>query len=85
MSSVEVSLEPVASQAGEMEEPAQPSDDASLPSTNQEPSSSSAGTDPYIITPTHAPTLYQTINRWILLDQHSSEISVNLTSLIRVL
>uniref|UniRef100_A0A673VK51 Nucleoprotein TPR n=1 Tax=Salmo trutta TaxID=8032 RepID=A0A673VK51_SALTR len=44
MSSVEVSLEPVASQAGEMEEPAQPSDDASLPSTNQEPSSSSADT-----------------------------------------
>uniref|UniRef100_A0A673VWM8 Nucleoprotein TPR n=1 Tax=Salmo trutta TaxID=8032 RepID=A0A673VWM8_SALTR len=85
MSSVEVSLEPVASQAGEMEEPAQPSDDASLPSTNQEPSSSSAGTDPYIITPTHAPTLYQTINTWILLDQHSSEISVNLTSLIPVL
>uniref|UniRef100_A0A673VLS5 Nucleoprotein TPR n=1 Tax=Salmo trutta TaxID=8032 RepID=A0A673VLS5_SALTR len=41
---VEVSLEPVASQAGEMEEPAQPSDDASLPSTNQEPSSSSADT-----------------------------------------
>uniref|UniRef100_A0A673VXE7 Nucleoprotein TPR n=1 Tax=Salmo trutta TaxID=8032 RepID=A0A673VXE7_SALTR len=82
---VEVSLEPVASQAGEMEEPAQPSDDASLPSTNQEPSSSSAGTDPYIITPTHAPTLYQTINTWILLDQHSSEISVNLTSLIPVL
>uniref|UniRef100_A0A673VVE2 Nucleoprotein TPR n=1 Tax=Salmo trutta TaxID=8032 RepID=A0A673VVE2_SALTR len=77
--------DPVASQAGEMEEPAQPSDDASLPSTNQEPSSSSAGTDPYIITPTHAPTLYQTINTWILLDQHSSEISVNLTSLIPVL
>uniref|UniRef100_A0A8C8I153 Nucleoprotein TPR n=1 Tax=Oncorhynchus tshawytscha TaxID=74940 RepID=A0A8C8I153_ONCTS len=72
MSSVEVSLEPVASQAGAMEEPAQPSDDASLPSTSQEPSSSSAGTDPYIVTPTHAPTLYQTINRWILLDQHSS-------------
>uniref|UniRef100_A0A8C8M6P2 Nucleoprotein TPR n=1 Tax=Oncorhynchus tshawytscha TaxID=74940 RepID=A0A8C8M6P2_ONCTS len=69
---VEVSLEPVASQAGAMEEPAQPSDDASLPSTSQEPSSSSAGTDPYIVTPTHAPTLYQTINRWILLDQHSS-------------
>ncbi|XP_036824385.1 nucleoprotein TPR isoform X2 [Oncorhynchus mykiss] len=41
---VEVSLEPVASQAGEMEEPAQPSDDASLPSTSQEPSSSSADT-----------------------------------------
>uniref|UniRef100_A0A8C7MD29 Nucleoprotein TPR n=1 Tax=Oncorhynchus kisutch TaxID=8019 RepID=A0A8C7MD29_ONCKI len=69
---VEVSLEPVASQAGAMEEPAQPSDDASLSSTSQEPSSSSAGTDPYIVTPTHAPTLYQTINRWILLDQHSS-------------
>uniref|UniRef100_A0A8C7GRE6 Nucleoprotein TPR n=1 Tax=Oncorhynchus kisutch TaxID=8019 RepID=A0A8C7GRE6_ONCKI len=63
---------PVASQAGAMEEPAQPSDDASLSSTSQEPSSSSAGTDPYIVTPTHAPTLYQTINRWILLDQHSS-------------
>ncbi|XP_064845440.1 nucleoprotein TPR-like isoform X2 [Oncorhynchus masou masou] len=41
---VEVSLEPVASQAGAMEEPAQPSDDASLPSTSQEPSSSSADT-----------------------------------------
>ncbi|XP_071262532.1 nucleoprotein TPR-like isoform X1 [Salvelinus alpinus] len=41
---VEVSLEPVASQAGEMEEPAQPSDDTSLPSTSQEPSSSSADT-----------------------------------------
>uniref|UniRef100_A0A8C7GMA4 Nucleoprotein TPR n=1 Tax=Oncorhynchus kisutch TaxID=8019 RepID=A0A8C7GMA4_ONCKI len=68
----DVSLEPVASQAGAMEEPAQPSDDASLSSTSQEPSSSSAGTDPYIVTPTHAPTLYQTINRWILLDQHSS-------------
>ncbi|XP_020348388.1 nucleoprotein TPR isoform X4 [Oncorhynchus kisutch] len=41
---VEVSLEPVASQAGAMEEPAQPSDDASLSSTSQEPSSSSADT-----------------------------------------
>uniref|UniRef100_A0A8C8I113 Nucleoprotein TPR n=1 Tax=Oncorhynchus tshawytscha TaxID=74940 RepID=A0A8C8I113_ONCTS len=40
----DVSLEPVASQAGAMEEPAQPSDDASLPSTSQEPSSSSADT-----------------------------------------
>uniref|UniRef100_A0A3P8XCR0 Nucleoprotein TPR n=1 Tax=Esox lucius TaxID=8010 RepID=A0A3P8XCR0_ESOLU len=40
----EVSLESLASQAGEMEDPAQPSDDASLPSTSQEPSSSSADT-----------------------------------------
>uniref|UniRef100_A0A4W5NPC4 Nucleoprotein TPR n=1 Tax=Hucho hucho TaxID=62062 RepID=A0A4W5NPC4_9TELE len=39
-----VSLEPVASPAGEMEEPAQPSDNASLPSTSQEPSSSFADT-----------------------------------------
>ncbi|KAK6308858.1 hypothetical protein J4Q44_G00203210 [Coregonus suidteri] len=41
---VEVSLEPVASQAGEMEVPAQPSDDVSLPSTSKEPSSSYADT-----------------------------------------
>ncbi|KAJ7986463.1 hypothetical protein DPEC_G00340150 [Dallia pectoralis] len=41
---VEVSLESLASQAGEMDDPVQPSDDASLPSTSQEPSSSSADT-----------------------------------------
>uniref|UniRef100_A0A4W5PJ12 Nucleoprotein TPR n=1 Tax=Hucho hucho TaxID=62062 RepID=A0A4W5PJ12_9TELE len=43
---VEVSLEPVMSRAGEMEEPAQLSDDCSLPSTSQELSSCSAGIDP---------------------------------------
>lgn len=42
-SSAEVSMDPVVSQ-GDMEEPSQPSDKASLPSTSQEPSSSSAGT-----------------------------------------
>uniref|UniRef100_A0A4W6CZ19 Nucleoprotein TPR n=1 Tax=Lates calcarifer TaxID=8187 RepID=A0A4W6CZ19_LATCA len=39
----EVSVDPVVSQ-GDVEEPSQPSDKASLPSTSQEPSSSSAGT-----------------------------------------
>uniref|UniRef100_A0A8C7PNJ2 Nucleoprotein TPR n=1 Tax=Oncorhynchus mykiss TaxID=8022 RepID=A0A8C7PNJ2_ONCMY len=43
---VEVSLEPVMSRAGEIEEPTQASDDCGLPSTSQELSSSSAGTDP---------------------------------------
>uniref|UniRef100_A0A8C7L2W0 Nucleoprotein TPR n=1 Tax=Oncorhynchus kisutch TaxID=8019 RepID=A0A8C7L2W0_ONCKI len=43
---VEVSLEPVMSRAGEIEEPTQVSDDCGLPSTSQELSSSSAGTDP---------------------------------------
>uniref|UniRef100_A0A673YRW3 Nucleoprotein TPR n=1 Tax=Salmo trutta TaxID=8032 RepID=A0A673YRW3_SALTR len=43
---VEVSLEPVISRAGEIEEAAQVSDDCGLPSTSQELSSSSAGTDP---------------------------------------
>ncbi|XP_045906477.1 translocated promoter region b, nuclear basket protein [Micropterus dolomieu] len=42
-SSAEVSMDPVVSQ-GDMEEPSQPSDKASLPSTSQEPSSSSADT-----------------------------------------
>ena len=37
----------------EAEEPAQPSDDASLPSTSQEPSSSSAGTQTHM----HPPAL----------------------------
>uniref|UniRef100_A0A8C7VIE4 Nucleoprotein TPR n=1 Tax=Oncorhynchus mykiss TaxID=8022 RepID=A0A8C7VIE4_ONCMY len=46
VSSVEVSLEPVMSRAGEIEEPTQASDDCGLPSTSQELSSSSAGTDP---------------------------------------
>uniref|UniRef100_A0AAQ5YRW1 Nucleoprotein TPR n=1 Tax=Amphiprion ocellaris TaxID=80972 RepID=A0AAQ5YRW1_AMPOC len=41
--SAEVSVDPVVSQ-GDMEEPSQPSDKASIPSTSQEPSSSSAGT-----------------------------------------
>uniref|UniRef100_A0A667W9S8 Nucleoprotein TPR n=1 Tax=Myripristis murdjan TaxID=586833 RepID=A0A667W9S8_9TELE len=41
--SAEASVDPVVSQ-GDMEEPSQPSDEASLPSTSQEPSSSSAGT-----------------------------------------
>ncbi|XP_008293744.1 translocated promoter region b, nuclear basket protein [Stegastes partitus] len=41
--SAEASLDPVVSQA-DMEEPSQPSDKASLPSTSQEPSSSSADT-----------------------------------------
>uniref|UniRef100_A0A3P8SK27 Nucleoprotein TPR n=1 Tax=Amphiprion percula TaxID=161767 RepID=A0A3P8SK27_AMPPE len=41
--SAEVSVDPVVSQ-GDMEEPNQPSDKASIPSTSQEPSSSSAGT-----------------------------------------
>ncbi|XP_041696250.1 nucleoprotein TPR isoform X3 [Coregonus clupeaformis] len=41
---VEVSLETVMSRAGEMEEPAQLSDDSSLPSTSQELSSSTADT-----------------------------------------
>uniref|UniRef100_A0A4W6CZ31 Nucleoprotein TPR n=1 Tax=Lates calcarifer TaxID=8187 RepID=A0A4W6CZ31_LATCA len=41
--SAEVSVDPVVSQ-GDVEEPSQPSDKASLPSTSQEPSSSSAGT-----------------------------------------
>lgn len=41
-SSAEVSLEPVVSQE-DMEEPSQPSDKANVPSTSQEPSSSSAG------------------------------------------
>uniref|UniRef100_A0A672ZEQ7 Nucleoprotein TPR n=1 Tax=Sphaeramia orbicularis TaxID=375764 RepID=A0A672ZEQ7_9TELE len=41
--SAEGSMEPVVSQ-GDMEEPSQPSDKASLPTTSQEPSSSSAGT-----------------------------------------
>uniref|UniRef100_A0A667W9N6 Nucleoprotein TPR n=1 Tax=Myripristis murdjan TaxID=586833 RepID=A0A667W9N6_9TELE len=40
---VSSSVDPVVSQ-GDMEEPSQPSDEASLPSTSQEPSSSSAGT-----------------------------------------
>uniref|UniRef100_A0A4W6CYW4 Nucleoprotein TPR n=1 Tax=Lates calcarifer TaxID=8187 RepID=A0A4W6CYW4_LATCA len=40
--SAEVSVDPVVSQ-GDVEEPSQPSDKASLPSTSQEPSSSSAG------------------------------------------
>lgn len=40
--SAEVSVDPVVSQ-GDMEEPSQPSDKANLPSTSQEPSSSSAG------------------------------------------
>uniref|UniRef100_A0A667WIE2 Nucleoprotein TPR n=1 Tax=Myripristis murdjan TaxID=586833 RepID=A0A667WIE2_9TELE len=43
MPSAEASVDPVVSQ-GDMEEPSQPSDEASLPSTSQEPSSSSAGT-----------------------------------------
>ncbi|XP_070764710.1 translocated promoter region b, nuclear basket protein [Enoplosus armatus] len=42
-SSAEVSVDPVVSQ-GDLEEPSQPSDKASLPSTSQEPSSSSADT-----------------------------------------
>lgn len=41
---VEVSLEPVMSRAGEIEEPTQASDDCGLPSTSQELSSSSADT-----------------------------------------
>uniref|UniRef100_A0A3B4WVR4 Nucleoprotein TPR n=1 Tax=Seriola lalandi dorsalis TaxID=1841481 RepID=A0A3B4WVR4_SERLL len=41
--SAEVSVDPVVSQ-GDLEEPGQPSDKGSLPSTSQEPSSSSAGT-----------------------------------------
>lgn len=41
ISSAEASLEPVSQTEGE--EAAQPSDEASLPSTSQEPSSSSAG------------------------------------------
>ncbi|XP_072245246.1 translocated promoter region b, nuclear basket protein isoform X3 [Leuresthes tenuis] len=41
--SAEVSVDPVGSQ-GDLEEPSQPSDKASLPSTSQEPSSSSADT-----------------------------------------
>nr|XP_046156472.1 nucleoprotein TPR-like isoform X3 [Oncorhynchus gorbuscha] len=41
---VEVSLEPVMSRAGEIEEPTQVSDDCGLPSTSQELSSSSADT-----------------------------------------
>ncbi|XP_023149698.2 translocated promoter region b, nuclear basket protein isoform X2 [Amphiprion ocellaris] len=41
--SAEVSVDPVVSQ-GDMEEPSQPSDKASIPSTSQEPSSSSADT-----------------------------------------
>lgn len=40
--SAEVSLDPVVSQ-GDMEEAGQPSDKANVPSTSQEPSSSSAG------------------------------------------
>lgn len=43
-SSAEASLEPVVSQ-GETEEPSQPSDKVNIPSTSQEPSSSSAGTE----------------------------------------
>uniref|UniRef100_A0A8C9ZW75 Nucleoprotein TPR n=1 Tax=Sander lucioperca TaxID=283035 RepID=A0A8C9ZW75_SANLU len=43
LSSGEVSVDPVVSQ-GDIEEPGQQSDKASLPSTSQEPSSSSAGT-----------------------------------------
>uniref|UniRef100_A0A671WBS0 Nucleoprotein TPR n=1 Tax=Sparus aurata TaxID=8175 RepID=A0A671WBS0_SPAAU len=43
-SSAEVSVEPGLSQ-GDIEEPSQPSDKANLPSTSQEPSSSSAGTE----------------------------------------
>uniref|UniRef100_A0A671WMD6 Nucleoprotein TPR n=1 Tax=Sparus aurata TaxID=8175 RepID=A0A671WMD6_SPAAU len=42
--SAEVSVEPGLSQ-GDIEEPSQPSDKANLPSTSQEPSSSSAGTE----------------------------------------
>uniref|UniRef100_A0A8C9ZXW1 Nucleoprotein TPR n=1 Tax=Sander lucioperca TaxID=283035 RepID=A0A8C9ZXW1_SANLU len=47
-SSGEVSVDPVVSQ-GDIEEPGQQSDKASLPSTSQEPSSSSAGTVPLCI------------------------------------
>lgn len=43
-SSAEASLDPVVSQ-GEIEEPSQPSDKVNIPSTSQEPSSSSAGTE----------------------------------------
>lgn len=43
-SSAEASLDPVVSQ-GEIEEPSQPSDKVNVPSTSQEPSSSSAGTE----------------------------------------
>lgn len=43
-SSAEVSVEAAVSQ-GDIEESSQPSDKANLPSTSQEPSSSSAGTE----------------------------------------
>lgn len=48
INSAEIALESP-SQA-EAEEPAQPSDEASLPSTSQEPSSSSAGTHSHACT-----------------------------------
>uniref|UniRef100_A0A3B5B4R2 Nucleoprotein TPR n=1 Tax=Stegastes partitus TaxID=144197 RepID=A0A3B5B4R2_9TELE len=67
--SAEASLDPVVSQA-DMEEPSQPSDKASLPSTSQEPSSSSAGTaEP----PDWAASLALNVRHHILVLLHNRE------------
>ncbi|XP_039984449.1 translocated promoter region b, nuclear basket protein [Xiphias gladius] len=60
--SAEVSVDPLVSQ-GDVEEPSQPSDKASLPSTSQEPSSSSADTSSAPPKPSRPGTSRQ-LQRW---------------------
>ncbi|XP_068174893.1 translocated promoter region b, nuclear basket protein isoform X2 [Antennarius striatus] len=61
-SSAEVAMDPVVSQ-GNIEEPGQPSDKANLPSTSQEPSSSSADTSSAILKPSR-PGPGRQLQRW---------------------
>lgn len=74
MCSAEASLEAVSQT--EAEEAAQPSDDANLPSTSQEPSSSSAGTNTIILDKPHVISYFcftNYVSRFSLSDTSSSQ------------